>query len=212
MSYPANSTLGIHTPPTLAIDPGSRWTGIAARQGNRAINGAVVGLFPGRTESDHPPVRLDDFALWHGYFRRITKVIDEMWDRYWPLDESPVQPWFVVEAYTMPKESNSKTLRRIGRDTFVPIRELAAGLAMRYDGAVFVLPNKFGGRHNPSTVIDGVPGTGNVGEYYGPELTGRRPDGWFPNDHPSGTRNHEQAAFDIAAAAHEPALTQAAAA
>ena len=195
------SLLWVDTPPTVAVDVGSHWTGLCARFGQRALDGACVGLYPGRklTKVERDALDLDDHVLWRRYQRRVWDCVEQMWDRHF-ADEPLVR--VVFEEYTIPEppEDAPEWLRRKRRTVplvdIVPIREVNAGLVALFD-AVGVARDSFGKRHQPARG-----GTGDPALYYDPQLVRKRPDGWMANDHPQNVRDHERAAFDAAAQAH----------
>lgn len=190
------STLHVDVPPTIAVDAGTRWTGLAARHGARALNGAVIALTPYETMTNaaRNELDLDNFELWYGYYDRIVAAVDEMWDHVFPgVDQVRI----VAEGYLIPRKPNPRTRRPIPMVDWLPIREINAGICARYTGAIVVARDNFGHRHEK-----GHDGTGDWRQYYPAELFGRRPDGWMRCEDPAGDRSHERSAWVAAGVAH----------
>lgn len=182
----AGSTLHVDVPPTLAFDPGSRFTAGLLREGADAIDGFTLAL--GYPDDPDPNAILDDHERLRVYRDRVTDCGLALWDRHYGPG---VDVRVVVEATNRPK--------RGGRYARVPVRDwvipqlVVAAVTTCFTGCVILAPQGAGGRHKAS---DG--GTGNPRDYYPPSLIGPRPRGWETSEEPRGSRDHEQAAYTLA--------------
>lgn len=189
------SLLDVEVPPTVAVDGGGLWTGVVAMRGVRVLRGWCVGFEPGRRfrSGDLAALRLDPVDPWLDYYDRVYAAIDEaralagVGARV--VFEDMLRP---LPATRAKRPDGSRKTRRVPLTTWVPVRELNAGIAARYPGA-FGVPGsgfKWGSRHQAAEL-----GTGDPLDYVPPQLVRKPPDGWS-NDHPDHLRNHERAAYE----------------
>jgi hypothetical protein len=189
------STLHVEVPPTIAVDPGSRYTAGLLRVGAEAVDGFTVAPV-----DEHGDVALDalddldDGAALQRYLDLILREIDGMWDRYDP--DAPIR--VAVEQYMLLNKHNRRSLLA----AFVP-RQVIAAVLGRYEGAVLVPHGCNGGRHQLARG-----GTGNPADYYPPQLFGGGwPSRWGPNMHPRRMKDHVQSCYDLAPLAWADALS-----
>jgi hypothetical protein len=181
----AGSTLHVDCPPTLAFDPGSKFTAGLLREGADAVDAFTLAL--GYPEGPDRNAVLDDFEALRAYTDRITQAALDLWDAHYQA--KPVR--VVIEAHNRPRKG--------GRYGNIPIRDwviprmVIAAVTSSFPGAVILPPQRAGGRHKPSNG-----GTGKPADYYPAALIGRRPATWGPNEAHDHVRDHEQAAYTLA--------------
>jgi hypothetical protein len=206
------STLHVEVRPAIAVDAGSAWTAITVRIGAEALDAVTLGLVDADGEPLTPKLRklkgealrefwrayLDDHEALRHSRDRVLDHIDRLWGCHLDAARRYGADGFMVavETSSVPKRGNRGSRSRIPlRDTLLP-REIAAAVSGCIRDSVLVLPRCHGGRH-----LAGNGGTGNPRDYYPRELFGSRPPTWGPNEHPRQIRDHEQAAFVVAAEA-----------
>ncbi len=165
------STLHVACPPTLAFDPGSKFTAGLLREGSDAIDAFTLALaYP---DAPDPNVILDDYEAIRAYTDRITTHGLALWDSYFPGRGVRV----VVEWANRPKKGGR--YRRVPiRDWVIP-RMVIAAITTCFTDCVILPPQGAGGRHK---VANG--GTGRSADYYPSNLIGAPPRGWTASEEP----------------------------
>jgi hypothetical protein len=118
------STLGVDCRPTIAVDPGSRWTAIVVRVGAAAVDGALVGV----TGVDGQPLDaaarkaldlLDDHATRQRYIARVIRCALELRERH-SADALAAGGFMVaVEAESQPATHLVRQRRRVRREHWI---------------------------------------------------------------------------------------------
>jgi hypothetical protein len=179
------STLHIQCPPTLAYDPGSKWTAGLLRVGADALDGFTLALgLPDSPDliNAHEAVRV--------YTDRIIEHGLAAWDKHFRGQQIRV----AVEVTDRPTGGRGRG--KVALHQWVLASRVAAAITGAFPGCVLVPPAKCGHRH---LVANG--GTGRIGDYYPPQLIGSHPLDWGPIESHRKRRDHEWAAYVIAAEA-----------
>jgi hypothetical protein len=179
------STLHIACPPTLAFDSGSRFTAGLLREGADALDGFTLSL----QHPDDPSV-LDAHEAVRAYTDRIVEQAIAAWDRHF----RGVVLRVAVEVTNRPTGGRGRG--RIPLHCWVVASRVVAALTGAFPGCVLVPPRRCGHRH---LVSNG--GTGNLADYYPRNLIGSTPPAWGPNEASRGRRDHQWAAYTVAAEA-----------
>lgn len=192
--------------PTIGIDPGQRWVGIAARIDGRCLDAATLdrGRLPARGEEHYLGCHEAVLAA------RLLDVVDAMMRRHQKAAEEAAAGWDVARLdlpWRVAMEGIVVTGAWQGgrNDPGERIAKLTSLIGMaavfgtvvgQYPGVVVVRPRKLGDR--------GHTRHGDVLAHLGPypkELTGKRPPSFIPSEHFKGDRGHERAAWAVAGAA-----------
>lgn len=192
--------------PTIGIDPGQRWVGVAARIDGRCLDAATLdrGRLPARGEQRclgeaeaNPASRLLDTV--DAMMRRHLEAAEDA-AAGWDVPRLDL-PWRVaMEGVVVTgawQGGRKDTAERIAKlmsliDTAVVVGTVVG----QYPGVVVVRPRHLGDR--------GHARHGDVLACLGPypkELIGKRPRHFTANEHFKGERTHERAAWAVAGAA-----------
>jgi hypothetical protein len=192
--------------PTIGIDPGQRWVGIAARIDGRCLDAATLdrGRLPAQNEEHYfgqPEA---------GLAKRLLDGVDAMMRRHLAAAEEAAEGWAVarldlpwrvaVEGVVVPgawENRQQDTGKRIAKlisviGTVAVLGEVVGA----FNDAVVVHPRHLGDR--------GHARHGDVLAHLGPypkELVGKRLRHFMANEHFKGERTHERAAWAVAGAA-----------
>lgn len=182
----------------IGIDTGYRWTAGVLLVDDVPVSGFTFGPIDEHGRLDPTATdEIDDVAI----YRYATHII---FDGLNPLREkADAEPLMAVEHITVPK------FKRKGvpvRNWLVP-HDVMLYVCATFPGTVLVPARGNGTRHYASRG-----GNGDLRTAYPRELGRRRPAGWGPNDAPRGARDHERAAYDVAAFASTRRLEAAGAA
>jgi hypothetical protein len=192
--------------PTIGIDPGQRWIGLAVRVDGRCLDAATLdrGPVPAKDEERYLGEAEADVAT------RLLDVIDAMMRRHLEAAEEAARGWdvprldlpwrvamegvVVTGAY---ERGRYDVGRRIAKLTSLIDVAVTVGVVVAsYPGVVVVRPRRLGDR--------GHQRHGDILAKLGPypkELLRVRPAWFAANQHPKGDRVHERSAWAVAGAA-----------
>lgn len=194
--------------PTVGVDPGQRWTGIAVRIDERCLDAVTLA---------RPAVSGDDDFARYGADRQfagsVLDMIDLLLERHHDAGCDAATPWdatwettpwrIAIEGVQTAQPYMGGKKVHYTRNVMWALAQLSiiyGAVIGHFPGAVVVRPGHFDELHLPR-----YGGNGNKATTYPKELLRLRPRWFGPNDHPKGERRHEQAAWAIAGAAQ---LTQ----
>lgn len=193
--------------PTIGIDPGQRWIGLAARVDNRCVDAATLDRGP-------IPDRGDEYFLGSeqaSQADQLLEVIGQMMTKHvevaaaaardWDVDLAGGIPWrvavegiVVTGAYLRGQYRPGDRIAKL--TSLVPVAVTVGVVCGQFPGVVVVHPRKLGKRT--------AKGHGDILAALGPypkQLLRTRPKGFARNQHPRGDRVHERSAWAVAGAA-----------
>jgi hypothetical protein len=192
--------------PTIGVDPGQRWVGIAARIDGRCLDATTFdrGRLPARGEEHYLGPAEAALAA------RLLDVIDAMMRRHQPAAEQAAAGWdvprldlpwrialegiVVTGAWHGGRNNPGERIAKL--TSLIGVAAVFGTIAGQYPGVVVVHPRKLGDRGHAShgDILS------RLGPYP-PELTGKRPRHFMASEHFKGDRVHERSAWAVAGAA-----------
>jgi hypothetical protein len=192
--------------PTIGVDPGQRWVGLAARIDGACLDAATLdrGRAPAKGEERYlggaqvafADLFLDHLAVMMERNRPAAVAAAAGWDV-----PDGTHPWrvaaegiVVTGAYIKGRYNPGHRIAKLA--SLVEVALVLGMLMGQYPGLVVVRPRRFG---NPTD-----PRHGDVLAKLGPypkELRRRRPPEFMVNEHDRGDRIHERSAWAVAGAA-----------
>jgi len=192
--------------PTIGIDPGQRWIGVAARIDGRCLDAATLdrGRLPARGEEHY--IGQPEVAR----ASRLLEVVDVMMRRHLQVAEEAAEGWDVprldlpwriaMEGIVVTgawQGGRNNPAERIAKLTsLIDVAVVVGTVVAAFPGVVVVRPRKLGHR--------GHARHGDILARLGPypkELVGKRPRRFIASEHFQGERTHERAAWAVAGAA-----------
>lgn len=191
--------------PTIGIDPGQRWIGLAARIDGRCLDAATLdrGRLPARGEEHYLGCHETVLAA------RLLDVVDLMMRRHLEAAEEAAVGWDVprldlpwrvaMEGIVVPgawhqrRKDTGKWIAQL--ISLIDVAVVVGTVVGQYPGVVVVRPRKLGDR--------GHERHGDVLARLGPypkELVGKRPPQFIGSEHFKGDRVHERSAWAVAGA------------
>jgi hypothetical protein len=201
---PVTQLVGPTVYPTIGIDPGQRWTGIAVRINDRCLDAVTLARPEGQENDDTSRYEAD-----RSFAGQVLDMVDLLLDRHHDAGVGAASDWeaswdttpwrVAIEGVRTAQPYMAGRKVHYTRNVMWAITQLAViygAVIGHFPHAVVVRPAHFDELHLPK-----YGGTGTKADTYPKELLRLRPRWFGPNEHPRGERRHEQAAWAIAGAA-----------